>query len=48
MATEWPRPVSSGEFGQDRTRLVTHPRFTPVRIDRKIGVDGNHRVPGSP
>ncbi len=48
MATEWPKPVSFGEFGHDRMRRITHARFTPVRIDQQIGVDGNHRVPGSP
>ena len=48
MAMEWPDPVSFGKCGHDRVRRVTQPRFTPVRMDQQTGVNGDHRVPGSP
>ncbi len=43
-----PGPESFGKSGHDRVRRVTQPRLVPGRKDQQIGVNGDHRVPGSP
>ena len=43
-----PGPVSLGKIRQEGVRCLAELGLTAVRVDKDIGVDCDHRVPGSP
>ena len=43
-----PRGVALGEILHERTGGIAESRFAAMCIDKHVGIDGDHRVPGSP